>query len=128
MLGAFSSVSARTATAAMSSASTKPTRPISVAVQMMPSARMLRACSSSPYRAEHYERWHSLLRAALEQIPGLTDSDFTAHALLAATRADLVEHLTGESRIPRERMRAQLADFVTRVLASGPLQGLTAEE
>nr|BFD87051.1 TetR/AcrR family transcriptional regulator [Streptomyces sp. Xyl84] len=84
--------------------------------------------SSSPYRAEHYERWHSLLRAALEQIPGLTGSDFTAHALLAATRADLVEHLAGEERIPRERMRAQLANFVTRVLASGPLHGLTAEE
>ncbi|MGZ0235956.1 TetR/AcrR family transcriptional regulator [Streptomyces sp. CPS1] len=84
--------------------------------------------SSSPYRAEHYERWHSLLRAVLEQIPGLTDSDFTAHALLAATRADLVEYLTGEERIPRERMRAQLADFVTRVLASGRLRGSTAEE
>ncbi len=83
--------------------------------------------SSSPYRAEHYERWHSLLRAVLEQIPGLTDSDFTAHALLAATRADLVEHLNGESRIPRERMRAQLANFVTRVLACGPLQVSTAE-
>ncbi|TBO59186.1 TetR/AcrR family transcriptional regulator [Streptomyces kasugaensis] len=84
--------------------------------------------SGSPYQAEHYERWHDLLQAVLEQIPGLTDSDFTAHALLAATRADLVEHLAGEERIPREQMRAQFANFVTRVLASGPLQGLTAEE
>ncbi|MGW2866153.1 TetR/AcrR family transcriptional regulator [Streptomyces sp. NPDC001205] len=79
--------------------------------------------SSSPYQAEHYERWHSLLRAVLEQIPGLTDSDFTTHALLAATRADLIEHLAAEGRIPRERMRAQLANFATRVLASGPLRG-----
>ncbi|MEW2051931.1 TetR family transcriptional regulator [Streptomyces sp. NPDC005476] len=84
--------------------------------------------SSSPYQAEHYERWHSLLQAVLEQIPTLTDSDFTAHALLAATRADLVEHLAGEERIPRERMRAQFANFVTQVLASGPVQGLTADE
>ncbi len=84
--------------------------------------------SGSPYQAEHYERWHSLLQAVLEQIPSLTDSDFTAHALLAATRADLVEHLAGEERIPRERMRAQLANFATRVLVSGPMQGLTAEE
>ncbi|MFC8807464.1 TetR/AcrR family transcriptional regulator [Streptomyces anthocyanicus] len=84
--------------------------------------------SSSTYRAEHYERWHSLLRAVLEQIPGLTDSDFTAHALLAATRADLVEHLAGEGCIARERLRAQLANFAARVLASGPLQGLTVEE
>ncbi|TCR26058.1 TetR/AcrR family transcriptional regulator [Streptomyces sp. BK205] len=76
--------------------------------------------SSSPYQAEHYERWHSLLRAVLEQIPGLTDSDFTTHALLAATRADLVEHLAGEGGIPRERMRAQLANFAKAVL---PLNG-----
>uniref|UniRef100_J2JTP7 TetR family transcriptional regulator n=1 Tax=Streptomyces auratus AGR0001 TaxID=1160718 RepID=J2JTP7_9ACTN len=83
--------------------------------------------SSSPYQAEHYERWRRLLQAVLEQIPGLTDSDFTAHALLAATRADLVEHLAGQERVSRARMRAQLANFATRVLASGPQQGLTAE-
>ncbi|MFR9787650.1 TetR/AcrR family transcriptional regulator [Streptomyces sp. MB22_4] len=79
--------------------------------------------SGSPYQADHYERWHSLLQGVLEQIPGLADSGFTAHALLAATRADLVEHLAGEERVPRERMRAQLADFTARVLASGPSQG-----
>ncbi|MFF8833139.1 TetR/AcrR family transcriptional regulator [Streptomyces sp. NPDC015131] len=84
--------------------------------------------SSSPYRAEHYERWHSLLRAVLEQIPGLTDSDFTAHALLSATRADLVEHLAGEERIPQDRIRGQLAHFVTRVLASGSPERPAAEE
>lgn len=83
---------------------------------------------NSPYQAEHYERWHGLLQAVLEQIPGLTDSDFSAHALLAATRADLVEHLAGEERVPRERMRAQLANFATRFLASGPTAGVTAEE
>lgn len=77
--------------------------------------------STSPYQAEHYERWHSLLHAMLEQIPGLTDSDFTAHALLAATRADLVERLAGHERVPREKMRAQLARFTTRVLGSGPV-------
>ncbi|MGW5348309.1 TetR/AcrR family transcriptional regulator [Streptomyces sp. NPDC004050] len=75
--------------------------------------------STSPYQAEHYEQWHDLLRAVLEQIPGLADGHFTAHALLAATRADLVEHLAGQKGVPRERMRAQLADFTTRVLAAG---------
>ncbi|MEU6548855.1 TetR/AcrR family transcriptional regulator [Streptomyces sp. NPDC046915] len=84
--------------------------------------------SGSPYQAEHYERWHGLLQAVLEQIPGLTDSDFTAHALLAATRADLVEHLAGHDRVPREGMRAQLANFTARVLRSGPLQEVTAED
>ncbi|MGV9888062.1 TetR/AcrR family transcriptional regulator [Streptomyces sp. NPDC003395] len=84
--------------------------------------------SSSPYGAEHYERWHSLLRAVLEQIPGMTDSDFTAHALLAATRADLIEHLAEQQGISREDMRTHLGNFVTNVLVSDPLQGVTAEE
>ncbi|MFD7293611.1 TetR/AcrR family transcriptional regulator [Streptomyces sp. NPDC059897] len=76
--------------------------------------------SGSPYRAEHYERWHGLLRAVLEQVPGLGDGEFTAHALLAATRADLVEHLAGQEDVPRERMRAQLADFAARVMGGAP--------
>src|ERR1044072_2290484 len=44
------------------------------------------AGSDSPYQAGHYAWWHSRLKALLEQIPGLApvDSDFTAHALLAA--------------------------------------------
>jgi len=79
--------------------------------------------SSSPYQPDHYKRWHGLLRSVLEQIPDLTDTDFIAHALLAATRADLVEHLAGEENVPRERMRAQLANFATRVL----VQGVNAE-
>jgi AcrR family transcriptional regulator len=74
--------------------------------------------SGSPYQAGHYEGWHRLLTAILEQIPGIGGScDFTAHALLAATRADLVEYLAGHEGTDREGMRAQLADFVVRVLA-----------
>ncbi|WP_326727062.1 TetR/AcrR family transcriptional regulator [Streptomyces phaeochromogenes] len=77
--------------------------------------------SDSPYQAEHYERWHSLLRSALEQIPGLTNSDFTAHALLATVRADLVEHLAGRKSVPREDIRKQSATFVAEVLGgTGP--------
>ncbi|MET9515567.1 helix-turn-helix domain-containing protein [Streptomyces sp. NPDC002994] len=74
--------------------------------------------AGSPYAAEHYTRWHSTLQTALERIPGLTDSSFTAHALLAATRADLVEHLIGRQRMTREQMRAQLTAFTARVLDS----------
>ncbi|MFD9187608.1 TetR/AcrR family transcriptional regulator [Streptomyces phaeochromogenes] len=77
--------------------------------------------SDSPYQAEHYERWHNLLRSALEQIPGLTNSDFTAHALLATVRADLVEHLAGRKGVRREDIRKQLASFIAEVLGStGP--------
>ncbi|MEU5716197.1 TetR/AcrR family transcriptional regulator [Streptomyces sp. NPDC020403] len=79
--------------------------------------------SSSPYQADHYARWHGLLATVLRQIPGLADSDFTAHALLAATRADLVEHLAGHACVPRERMREQLADFTARVLDAGAENG-----
>ncbi|SOD62302.1 transcriptional regulator, TetR family [Streptomyces zhaozhouensis] len=74
---------------------------------------------TSPYRTEHYARWHAMLRDLLERIPGLGDGDFPAHALLAATRADLVEHLAGEGRAPRERLRERLARYVERFLDSG---------
>lgn len=76
--------------------------------------------SNSLYQAEHYERWHGLLRSMLEQIPGLDDAAFTAHALLAVTRADLVERLADQEGTPRERLRDQLAGFATRVVTSHP--------
>lgn len=44
------------------------------------------------------------------------DDDFTAHVLLAATRADLVEHLADQEGATPDRLRAQLAAFVARVL------------
>ncbi|WP_217168250.1 TetR/AcrR family transcriptional regulator [Streptomyces sp. AC512_CC834] len=74
----------------------------------------------SPYGAGHYERWHTLLRTVLEQVPGLSDGEFAAHALLAAVRADLVEHLAGVRGLPHDRMRAQLADYAGRVLDTPP--------
>ncbi|WP_405578554.1 TetR/AcrR family transcriptional regulator [Streptomyces sp. NBC_01092] len=76
--------------------------------------------STSPYQAEHYGLWHGLLRSVLEQIPGLTDPDFTAHALLAAIRADLVERLAGQDGVSRERLRAQLATYARKVVTSHP--------
>ncbi|MEV1005503.1 hypothetical protein [Nonomuraea sp. NPDC050202] len=54
----------------------------------------------------------------LDQIPGLADSDFTARAPLATVRADLVERLAGQERTTPERLRAQPADFVNRVLGT----------
>ncbi|MDK9497146.1 helix-turn-helix domain containing protein [Streptomyces katrae] len=74
--------------------------------------------SSGPYQAGHYEGWHDLLRSVLEQVPGLADPGFTAHALLAATRADLVERLAGRDGVPRERLRAQLAAYAGRVVGA----------
>ncbi|MET8630247.1 TetR family transcriptional regulator [Kitasatospora sp. NPDC004669] len=83
--------------------------------------------ADSPYRTNQYEQWHALLRDLLEQIAGPGDSDFTAHALLAATRADLVEHLTGEKRVPREELRHRLADYTASVLGSPAGSGPAAD-
>ena len=76
--------------------------------------------SAGPYQAKNYERWHWLLRDMLKQIPGMADSDFTAHALLAATRADLVERLADRECVEPERIRTQLAGFAARVLGAPP--------
>ncbi|AXK31793.1 TetR family transcriptional regulator [Streptomyces armeniacus] len=51
--------------------------------------------------------------------------DFTAHALLAATRADLVEHLVGPQGVPPDILRARLAAHVARVLDAGTPPGAT---
>lgn len=83
----------------------------------------------SPYQAGHYTWWYGTLRDTLSRVPGLTDGDFTAHSQLAATRADLVEHLTdpGLGGMTPEDMRARLAAFAARVLGpgSGKEPGLT---
>ncbi|WP_030761553.1 TetR/AcrR family transcriptional regulator [Streptomyces sp. NRRL F-2664] len=71
---------------------------------------------SSPYRAQHYGWWHETLRAALDRVPGVHDPDFTAHALLAALRADLVAHLIDEGKMSPEDLRSSLAAHVDNVL------------
>ncbi|MFC5889972.1 TetR/AcrR family transcriptional regulator [Kitasatospora sp. CM 4170] len=77
--------------------------------------------ADSPYRTEHYERWHALLRDLLEQLPGRTgagQADFAAHALLAATRADLVGYLAGEQGVTRKELRDALAGFTASVIGA----------
>ncbi|MFF9016899.1 TetR/AcrR family transcriptional regulator [Streptomyces sp. NPDC014870] len=74
--------------------------------------------TTGPYQAAHYDDWHDRLRSVLEQIPGLPHPAFTAHALLAATRADLVERLATQEEIPRELLRAQLAAYASRVVGT----------
>ncbi|MEU9237499.1 TetR/AcrR family transcriptional regulator [Streptomyces subrutilus] len=74
---------------------------------------------SSPYQAEHYGWWHDMLRTELARTPGVHDADFTAHALLAAIRADLVAHLVDEQRMQPDRLRASLAAYLDNVLGAG---------
>ncbi|QEU93506.1 TetR/AcrR family transcriptional regulator [Streptomyces kanamyceticus] len=74
---------------------------------------------SSPYQAEHYGSWHALLREALDQIPEVHDPDFTAHALLATIRADLIAHLIDNQKTPPEALRSALASHLDNVLGNG---------
>lgn len=48
------------------------------------------------------------------------ECDFTAHALLAAVRADLIEHLVSRQGTTPAQLRAQLAAFTARVLDAAP--------
>ncbi|MFB8395243.1 TetR/AcrR family transcriptional regulator [Streptomyces yangpuensis] len=75
---------------------------------------------SSPYRAGHYGWWHETLRAALDRVPGVHEPDFTAHALLAAIRADLVTHLIDERQMSPDGLRSALAAHVADVLGGSP--------
>ncbi|MFI1252534.1 TetR/AcrR family transcriptional regulator [Streptomyces netropsis] len=74
---------------------------------------------SSPYQAGHYGWWHETLRLALDHVPGVHDADFTAHALLAAIRADLVAHLIDDQEMAPEDLRASLAAYIDNVLGTG---------
>ncbi|MEV7991051.1 TetR/AcrR family transcriptional regulator [Streptomyces sp. NPDC086077] len=75
---------------------------------------------NSPYRTPRYDWWHATLRDTLDRLPGIPGSDFTAHALLAAVRADLVDHLAGRMNLSREHLRAELAAFTARILSAAP--------
>jgi AcrR family transcriptional regulator len=78
---------------------------------------------SSPYQADHYGWWHHNLCLALDRVPGVHGTDFTAHALLAAIRADLVAHLIDDQKAEPEALRASLAAYIDNVLGDGPTGG-----
>jgi AcrR family transcriptional regulator len=74
-----------------------------------------RAGRGSPYQGATYGRWHSHLAGLVAEVHGPADADFLAHALLAAVRSDLIEHLADQ---PLERVRGGLALLVRRVLST----------
>ncbi|MEU4791322.1 TetR/AcrR family transcriptional regulator [Micromonospora tulbaghiae] len=75
------------------------------------------AGDGSPYRTESYEHWHATLAAVVSEARGPESADYLAHALLAAVRSDLVEHLRDW---PDERWEAGLTALTRSVLATGP--------
>ncbi|QKW49742.1 TetR/AcrR family transcriptional regulator [Streptomyces buecherae] len=74
------------------------------------------AGGGSPYQAEHYVGWHATLRDMLRDLPDVPDADYAAHVLLAATRADLVEHLVAVEALTGDEVRRRLAGFASAVL------------
>ncbi|MEU6121396.1 helix-turn-helix domain-containing protein [Streptomyces sp. NPDC047123] len=69
------------------------TRPLMLALES--------AGSGSPYQNDTYTLWHTELTALLVEARGEKDADFLAHALLAAVRSDLIEHLCALDTPPR---------------------------
>lgn len=68
---------------------------------------------AGPYANSSYVRLHSQLEELITEVRGPEAAGFLAHALLAAIRSDLVEHL---GDWPEERLREGLAVLVRSVL------------
>ena len=68
------------------------------------------------YGAPHYVATHQLLAQLLAEVIGPQDATWTAYALLAATRIDLVDYLVTGAQISRQQLRDDLRRFVERVL------------
>ncbi|MFI5927565.1 hypothetical protein ACIA3K_16445 [Micromonospora sp. NPDC051543] len=71
------------------------------------------AGGGNPYRNEAYDHWHALLADLVTEARGPQSADYLAHALLAAVRSDLVEHLRDW---PEDRWHAGLGALVGSVL------------
>ncbi|MFE0171151.1 TetR/AcrR family transcriptional regulator [Streptomyces sp. NPDC059002] len=85
------------------------TRPLMLALE--------NAGSGSPYLNTTYSLWHAELTALLTEARGKQNADFLAHALLAAVRSDLIEHLSAGGTPPR-RIHDGVAALARAVLAT----------
>ena len=75
-----------------------------------------RSGGTSLYEQPHYQLVHQLLCDLLCATGGGCDSELLADLLLAAVRADLLNHLASRRGISRRRLRAGLASAVDLVL------------
>lgn len=67
--------------------------------------------ADSPYSGATYDRWHAHIAGLLRRT-GADQSEFRAHVLLAAVRADLVNHLLGPGGWSEDRIRAAVREVV----------------
>ncbi|MEU1586622.1 TetR/AcrR family transcriptional regulator [Micromonospora sp. NPDC005710] len=81
------------------------------------------AGGGSPYRNEAYDHWHAVLTGLVAEARGPQTADYLAHALLAAVRSDLVEHLRDW---PEDRWHEGLNALVGSVLGDGGLSTCTS--
>ncbi|GAB3477039.1 TetR/AcrR family transcriptional regulator [Nocardiopsis coralliicola] len=72
---------------------------------------------ASPYTNPSYGRLHARLEELISEARGPEAAGFLAHALLAAVRSDLVEHL---GDWPEERLEQGLAALVRSAVGPGP--------
>jgi AcrR family transcriptional regulator len=72
--------------------------------------------SPTLYRSPGYVELHQLLSGLLVDVIGADDAEWTAYALLATTRIDLVRHLVTDAGLARDEVRAGLRRYVERVL------------
>lgn len=66
------------------------------------------------YQSDGYAHTHRLLSRLLAEVIEPDDAAYTAYALLAVTRVDLIDHLAGEHS--RDEIRTALRRHVDRVL------------
>lgn len=89
------------------------TRPLMLALES--------AGSGSPYLNDTYALWHAQLTSLLAEVRGERDADFLAHALLAAVRSDLIEHLTAGGTSPQQIHNGVAA--LARAVLAAPAPG-----
>ncbi|AVZ73257.1 TetR family transcriptional regulator [Streptomyces lunaelactis] len=89
------------------------TRPLMLALES--------AGSGSPYLNDAYALWHAQLASLLAEVRGERDADYLAHALLAAVRSDLIEHLATSGTSPQHIHDG--VDALARAVLAAPAPG-----
>lgn len=74
------------------------------------------AGSTSLYDTPHYTEIHGLLSELLSEMVWPHDVGWTAHALLATTRIDLIDHLVTDGGMSAERIITELRAYTERLL------------
>lgn len=72
--------------------------------------------ATSLYSSPQYREMHDLIAESLTDMGWSLDIEWTAHALLAPTRIDLIEHLATNENMSATRIIEELRGFTDRLL------------